>query len=156
VEFFPTTSIVAKMKPADFQKYFPNGVITDDPTQFTYDNPLYAQYFCTIHTQGWSDIQTQYSTLVSDSNSLVGDVKQKMNADYWLSQDVKDKLNGLIDTVNGYIQKGFSDPAETPQQVYDNLLGAYNNLKNYADQTLGPTAPPTESPPPTDSPTNTP
>ena len=62
-----------------------------------------------------------------------------------LSQNARDKLNGLIDTVNGYITKGFSDATEPPQTVYDDLRGAVDNLKSYAGQVLVATPSPTDT-----------
>jgi penicillin-binding protein 1A len=155
----PQDSIIRRLSPEDVKKYFPSAILdlpgVDDLSQITYDNPFYAQYFCTIHTQDWADMQTQYGTLVSQANSLVSEVRQKMQT-YWISQTQRDRLNGLIETVNGYIEKGFSDPAEPPQQVYNNLLGAVNELRSYADQVLVATPQPTHTWAPTEEPTASP
>jgi penicillin-binding protein 1A len=143
----PQDSVIRLMTPEDVQKYFPTALLdfpgVDDLSQFTWDNPLYAQYFCPFHTQDWANVQGDYNTLVEQANALVGDVRQNMEHYWWLSQGVVDALNGRIDTVLGYIQKGFSDPAETPQTVYDHLLAAVNDLRSYSNLVLVPTPEPT-------------
>jgi penicillin-binding protein 1A len=132
----PQDSVLRRMKPADILKYFPNAVLeipgASSLDELTPDNPLYAQYFCTVHTQEWADLQPQYTALVNEANSLVSAVKTKMSA-YAISDAVHSTLNAKIKAVEDIIAKGFTDPAVPPQTAYDNLLAAVNDLDAYAD-----------------------
>lgn len=152
----PQDHIIRKMKPADITKYFPNALLdipgVADLSLFTPDNPDFALFFCPVHTEDWSNVQQQYAELVSLSNALVKDVKDRMGG---LSQSVKDALNAKIKAVTDIIDKGFSDPAVSPIKVYNNLVTAYNDLKSYAEIVL-PEPTPTPSPTPDPEPTPTP
>jgi penicillin-binding protein 1A len=153
----PEDSVIRLMTPEDVQKYFPSAVLdfpgVDDLTQFTWDNPLYAQHFCPFHSPEWAGIQEQYSTLVTQANALVDEVRRKMEEYWWLSQSVREALSNRIEAVRSRIEKGFSDPSETPQAVYDQLLAAVNDLRSYANLVLLPTPAPTPTWTPTPTPT---
>ncbi len=155
----PQDSIIRKMKPEDITKYFPNAMLdfptVEDLSLLTPDNPDYAPYFCPIHTEDWAGIQQQYAELVTISKALIKDVQDRMGS-AGLTQSVKDALNAKIKTVNDIIEKGFSDPLVKPQKVYNNLVAAYNDLKDYAEFVLpdsGPTPTPTLEPSPSPTPT---
>ena len=155
----PQDSIIRKMKPEDVAKFFPNAVLelpgVGNISELTPDNPLYAQYFCPVHTQGWSDIQQQYVSLVDQANTLVASVKTKMG-EYVLTDSTREALNAKVAAVEGLVAKGFSDPAVSPQAVYDNLLAAVNDLNSYALAAFVYPTPTPWTPEPTVEPTATP
>ncbi len=152
----PQDSIIRTMKPEDIAKYFPNAMLdfpgVDDLAALTPDNPEFAQYFCNIHTEDWAGILQQYNDLAALSNTLVKNVRNRMDG-VILSQSVRDALNTKIKTVNDIIAKGFSDVNVAPQKVYNNLVAAYDDLKSYAELVLPETVPtPTPTPEPSPSP----